>query len=281
MALVTKPNTHREEIRIVTVTPDLARKWLDNNHSNRNISHHHVNSIATDILNGDWHINGDAIRLDPQGNLLDGQHRLSAIIQADQAVDTIVVYNVRPVAQTTMDTGRKRTLGDALRMRGEKYYSHLASTLAQVANYDTGSRTFQSRIQSISASLHYLDAHPGIRESAAVAARANAARMGIPGAVAGCLHWVLANVNRVDADYFFNALLSDEGHAEGSPILAARRALRKELNRAQSAGVRSVSPRWVAGIVIKAWNKWRDGEESHRLRYVVGGANPEDFPTPH
>jgi len=38
--------------------------------------------------------------------------------------------------------------------------------------------------------------------------------------------------------------------------------------------------RYIAALVIKAWNAYRDGAPVRQLKYRIGGANPEKFPEP-
>lgn len=61
----------------------------------------------------------------------------------------------------------------------------------------------------------------------------------------------------------------------GSPVLALRNTL-FEINR---RGVHSdyMSRRRIAGLTVKAWNRWRDGENVKQLRF----ASSEPFPTAH
>ena len=69
--------------KIVDITPEMAREYLEKNSHNRRLSERSVRNLATAIKNGEWQVNGEAIKVDKEGNLLDGQHRLSAIEKRD------------------------------------------------------------------------------------------------------------------------------------------------------------------------------------------------------
>jgi hypothetical protein len=103
----------------MTITPAQAANWLEhaNNH-NRSVSDRVVQQYARDIKAGRWHLTHQGIAFDPRGNLLDGQHRLWAVVEAGVPVEMHVWFNVASVAQMVTDVGRIRRLADNLRLGG-------------------------------------------------------------------------------------------------------------------------------------------------------------------
>lgn len=98
------------------VTPAKAREWLDNaNIGNRGVSKVHVKRLAKDMRRGDWGNTPEAIAFDVNGRLIDGQHRLHAIIESDRTIEIWVVTDCDVDAQKYIDAGRKRSLVDAYR----------------------------------------------------------------------------------------------------------------------------------------------------------------------
>lgn len=71
---------------IETVTPMKAARWLKRNIANRRVSPKVVRNYAGDMSRGEWLLNGEAIKFDRDGNLLDGQHRLGAIVHNGKSV---------------------------------------------------------------------------------------------------------------------------------------------------------------------------------------------------
>lgn len=110
-----------------TITPEIAKTMLGENVNNRCISRDNVNLFAREIRNGEWRFNGEAIKFGKDGRLLDGQHRLLAVIAADKPLTTLVIRGLEDETQQTMDSGKTRTLGDVLTLRGEKNSTQLAS----------------------------------------------------------------------------------------------------------------------------------------------------------
>ena len=81
---------------VMYITPDQASKWLANNHTGRRKIPSESERIARAILEGKWVVSGETIIVDSDGRLLDGQHRLEAIVLAGIAVPSVVALNVDP-----------------------------------------------------------------------------------------------------------------------------------------------------------------------------------------
>jgi hypothetical protein len=90
---------------IVTVTPKLAGEWMESNEKNRHIRDRLVVKYARDMSAGNWSLTGEAIKFDTEGCLVDGQHRLLAVILSGVSLQMLVVCGVERAAQTVMDTG--------------------------------------------------------------------------------------------------------------------------------------------------------------------------------
>lgn len=99
------------------ITPEKAEEYLLSNiENNRDINHHRVATYTADILSGDWSNNGETIKFDQDGKLIDGQHRLMAIKKANKPVYMWVARGVDGNAFRTVDTGLARTTKQILKM---------------------------------------------------------------------------------------------------------------------------------------------------------------------
>lgn len=105
--------------RIVIITPELAREWLARNIANRPLARRCVAAFAQDMINHRWMLNGEPIIFSDKGELLDGQHRLEAIILANVPVRMLVVEGVAERAKLTIDSGISKTTADRFRMFGQ------------------------------------------------------------------------------------------------------------------------------------------------------------------
>lgn len=103
---------------IATITPETAKQWLGQNAKNRKMAAGTVQKYARDMKSGKWQLTGDSIKFDADNQLLDGQHRLQACVQADTAFQTFVVYGLPSQAQDVMDIGKVRRADDVLKLKG-------------------------------------------------------------------------------------------------------------------------------------------------------------------
>jgi hypothetical protein len=99
---------------VVRVTPELAKKWLANARRNRNITAPTVESYAYEMRAGLWRHNPDGIKFNPEGQLIDGRNRLSAIIESGVPVYLTVIHDVPEDVLPVLDRGRVRTTADTV-----------------------------------------------------------------------------------------------------------------------------------------------------------------------
>jgi len=118
MSIALRNTALSSDVRLELITPAMAAEWLQFNVHNRKINEPRVNQLVQDILAGRWMLNGETIKFDREGRLLDGQHRLLAIVQAKTAIQSLVMYALDPMAQLTIDIGQQRTTGQQLTLAG-------------------------------------------------------------------------------------------------------------------------------------------------------------------
>lgn len=80
----------KPRLSFMQVTPEIAKRWLTRNPRNRVARPATVARYARDMAAGKWHLDGSPIRFDATGTLLDGQHRLAAIIESEATIITAV-----------------------------------------------------------------------------------------------------------------------------------------------------------------------------------------------
>lgn len=95
---------------IILVTPKQADTWLKNQGKNRKPSPTHVRYLANEIKSGRWRLTHQGIAFGDDGRLLDGQHRLAAIIESGIATNMMVSYEV-PIGEfAILDRGMPRNI---------------------------------------------------------------------------------------------------------------------------------------------------------------------------
>lgn len=78
------------------ITPAMAEVMLNGNSGNRKINFNMVTQYAADMRHGNWKgENGEAIVISKTGHLINGQHRLKAVISANVTVNLLII-TVKP-----------------------------------------------------------------------------------------------------------------------------------------------------------------------------------------
>src|SRR5215831_3104475 len=118
----------------VLVTPEMATKWLENSKEikNRRISESTVQKWASDMAEGRWKPNPQVMMLDANDGVLDGQHRLWAIIESNTSQWMNVSRQVPSDIIDVADSGNARTTAQVLSMLGIAQPYRVA-TIARVA----------------------------------------------------------------------------------------------------------------------------------------------------
>jgi len=102
---------------VIEVTPALARQLLKANSHNRPITPSRVTLYARDMAAGRWRLTHQGIAIANNGSVLDGQHRLSAVIEADQPIPMLVTTGLAMETQQAIDGGASRSARDVATLR--------------------------------------------------------------------------------------------------------------------------------------------------------------------
>jgi hypothetical protein len=235
----------------VWITPELAALWLTRNNKNRKIRDLHVNAMARDMATDHWAFTGEAIKFDRNGKLLDGQHRLKAVIKSGATIKMYVIPGLPTESQSFMDAGARRSAGDALAFRDETNASLLASTIRFAIRFD-GHRTTKDAI-SHAEIISYLSEHPEIRRYVGLVAR-NFKKIDVKPSVFSYAIWRLFQIDERDAQRFFNDIIEMRSTGVGDPIytlLSRFRTARKNREK--------LDPVTELGFVFRVWNAYRSG----------------------
>ena len=97
--------------KVMTVTPEHAEKWLEMNTDNRRIRPSHVRHLAKQMELGRWMLSPEPIVFSPQ-RLLDGQHRLSAVLMSGCTIEASVALVQNEDVFRVLDQGANRNISD-------------------------------------------------------------------------------------------------------------------------------------------------------------------------
>lgn len=258
---------------IEQITPDQAFLILtERNPRNRNLRPQHVERYAEAMRRGEWQLNGETLKFDTRENLIDGQHRLAAVVEAGAPQRFMVVRGLAPETQDTVDDGSARTHGDVLAIHGERNANVLASAARNIYAYELIGIPIAHELPQMSRPtkqqiLTVLDRHPDMR-----AATNKKGILVLSGSQVSTLRYLFRTVNAEQADEFLALLHSGEGLASDDPVLA----LRNRLIASQMATSR-LPAKLVVGYTIRGFNAWRRGERLQRLQWGRD-RGPEWFP---
>lgn len=104
------PNNYKS--KVVTVTPEYAEQLLLRNTNNRRVRPTRVKEFIDIIKKNEWQVTHQGIALDSAGVLVDGQHRLQAVVASGKPVDMFVTEGLAETARLAVDTHSKRSFAD-------------------------------------------------------------------------------------------------------------------------------------------------------------------------
>jgi hypothetical protein len=252
------------------ISADIAYELLtEQNKHNRPLDPRTVSQYAADMRAGRFDANGETIKLDRDQQLVDGQHRLMAVVETELAQWFLVVRELSPKARDTVDIGRRRNLGQQLGLDGEKSGATLAAAARMVYAYEqTGVPvTKMLAVKPTDQQLRdVLARHPGIHNSAE---RWTRGILSLSRATIVGLHYLFTSVDKIDADNYFQLLASGAGLEAKHPILV----LRDRLMREQLINGRSLDVKVATAFTIRAFNAYRKQERLAKLQWGGGGAD--------
>lgn len=252
------PVNDRITHEIVTVTPETAAKWLGQNHGNRNVRILKVKAYARDMRNGKWMTSGDSIKFDWNGRLIDGQHRLEAVIESGATVRILVARGLDPRVQDVLDVNVRRSNADALRFNGFEHNQDTIAAIAKIANArELGFLRIatSSHIPELTNAevIEWAEAHPEALNAAALARR-TARGIGATPSALGYAIWRLEQIDPLDATEFILSMAEARTNGSGDPRLT----LLRTFNRLKQDG-RKLTPALQLRYIFAAWNAWREG----------------------
>lgn len=282
---MTTPSTidvHREApdphgLSIETVTPELARLWLDTNSGNRQLRSTVVDRYARDMSAGAWALTGAPIVFDDQGFLIDGQHRLTACVQSQVPFRTAVMRGASPESHSAIDVGLRRSLRDELSWRGEPNATDLAAAIRLDHRWAHGLIVGGT---GYAASTHelliWLDQNPGLRHAAREAGRHRRYLKALPASVlAPFIYRVEEGSRNADLlEVFLLGVRDGENLTKVDAIWHLRRAI-QEWIATKHATVHATTR---LALLVKAWNSDLADQPMRLLMWRRTGPTKEPFP---
>jgi hypothetical protein len=259
-ALPTPPKGKKATVEGVSVqfeeiTPELATKMLEHNTANRNVRDVRVAALVRDIENGDFQSTHQGVAFNASGELIDGQHRLWAVVRSGKTVTMMVTRGLTEEAKPAIDTGAKRTFGDLLQFSGKTNRNVLASIVRMHLLYDRevpmGSYAMTVTETEM---MHHLEEHEEDFTTAAKLALAWKGHISAPPQVIGTAWLIFNEIDPEQAKEFFTDMVNMTTRGEGDSRVALMNRLRRRIETNEK-----VPAAMMLSMFIKAWNNYRTG----------------------
>lgn len=259
------------------MTPEMARNLLKYNKVNRRLRAYHVRRLAALMMGGRWRFNGDTIRLDKNGDLMDGQHRLNAIIDTSMTIAVVMITGVERSAMSTIDTARlQRSFGDVLSLKGgsDRYQQLVGNAISWLCRYDRGVLPQMSlpenRIEADEIEVKFANC-PKVQDAVE---RCMIAKNIVSPSMLGCVYYILTRVNQFElADRMVDTLVDPSKVPLQDPFYLLRQWFIH-----QSKGSKRRHPTETFAYMFKAINYAYHGHQPKVLLYKADGLRAEQFP---
>lgn len=279
------------EINEAIITPYTARAWLDatelSGFPQRPLSRSVIQRYATEMKAGVWcESTADVIRMcEYKGTpdvVLDGQHRLHAVVESGIDLVSFVAHNVPPEAFKYIDVGAPRTLSHMLTSNGWENPQVLAVVTGLLYRFEkSGDPIGGCALQSPGAMLDWLIAHHGeiadVYADHKKAINAGAKRLYVQPADLLFFFYLWRKSNPTDA-YALLSYFADSKAAPPAPIyphlLARLREGHTQMQDRKAAGLQvrtEVAKRMSMLQICFAW-RVACGAESYKVNSSAGYA---------
>lgn len=260
----------RTEVR--SVTPAVAKEMLRRNTKNRGVNVAHVRFLKEQMNSGQWLFDGQPIRFSESGSLLDGQHRLNAIVESETTQQFLIVSGVDSNAFKVMDTGKSRDGADCLSINGVSYSKEIAQIAKMTTKLKKG-KHIESGYYKMSNTdiLNWYNDNEHVIEMIRKSEGLNTSfsRVLSKAFIAGMMY-LFAEKNATEAEIFMSKLCNGLDLTTDSPIYIVRKKLIEDrINQAKLPVQDKVA------IIFKAWNLYRLGKSCKQIRY---NKDNEKFP---
>lgn len=258
----------------VQITPELAANLLLLNKKNRPIHANQLKKYKEDMLTGEWKYIGDSIRISRDGVLMDGQHRLLAVVQTNVTIHSNIQTGIDPETFTVMDTGAVRNSSDMAALQGYSYHANVVSVANAVETLKENPNEFgfarrhmsKKRHKETIALLESLDKDL-LEQAAAFGHRIRAKAKFLELITVATLFYFLSERGKTEkVTQFFELLATGDGL--GSNSNSAVWLLRNKLIENATATTK-LTPQAKFSLIVHIWNTFLRGRGLTRLPKIT------------
>lgn len=258
-----------ENVTKESITPLMASAYLQKNDKNRNVSKVIVDAYTREMKDGRWVLSNDAIAFDTDGNLINGQHRLYAVIKSGCTCDFLVVRGMPSKNFTVMDNGYTRTAAQVFKLENIPSGDVATTCLLRwqtLSHGGTSAYPFRKRMTSELLELYYTNKNV-VDEVVRLADRcfrfgSKAMTKAEYGGIS--LYLILDKLYVMDYVFDFFEMFADRKECTNPSIKILRNMLandRMSKNR--------MTPQKRLMLIVKTWNSYTTGTQYKKLSWSL------------
>jgi hypothetical protein len=256
-------NGIRTEVK--TITPRIARNILEKNHLNtRKLSIGKVNTYKNAMLEEEWEFNGIPLLFTENNDLLDGQHRLNALILADKTLSFTCVKGVDRKVFHTIDRGYTRTTGQVLAIEHPEINNPniIAAAISFVERFTGDEKFTTAKSPTPNKVLNFLEKNPEIQDGEKYTIPLNNL---LPSSIVVGMYYLLNKKDSVLGKEIFDKLINKEPYISTEPVAVFLKELH-ELAQYEKRN-RDMQKRYVASL-INTWNCYKKNNLNPSIKSI-------------
>lgn len=140
-------NFANDDATIAYITPETAKEIMNayeaSTFANRTKTPSKVRKMAEEMKSGEWVYTGEPIIFDNEGILIDGQHRMSAVINSGTTQKFVIVFGLPRKSVIKIDSGSNRPDNARITIDLQDKNYHLCSAIIkQKLQFDNGCASY-------------------------------------------------------------------------------------------------------------------------------------------
>lgn len=136
------------------IDPALATYMLSRNVSNRPLKMNRVNEYYQDMIRGRYKEGtAETIKMSDKNHLLDGQHRLTALVKAGVTLEFLVAEGLDESIFDVLDTGGNRSASDIFSLGEVPNYTQTSTMIRKYLNFKSGKHCDGSTRENVTNAL--------------------------------------------------------------------------------------------------------------------------------
>lgn len=251
-------------VKRVLVTPEVAEKWLAANNNPRRMRPAHIAFLSRVARSGSWGMDPSAIVFDWNGRLINGQHRLSMIVETGLSFPFVVIENANPGSAAHLDTGiMVRSLADTIALvdKAAVNTKGVAAVCQLLWRYSNTSIEDSDRLSGHEI-VETFEEHPDVARSVRLVTN----KPPCAGSNIAFVHYLGWTADPETADSWVSAIMTGE-----TPIGCPARAIREYLLRTDSSFHGTKERGMLIRGLMRNFNSFRARE--HYSKFVMNSGS--------